>query len=1349
MIETVKRWKMNCMGFLNFWLYDEQEFPFSDGKLLLRGSNGSGKSITTQSFIPFILDGNRSPERLDPFGSRDRKMDYYMLESRGEDVSTGYLYLEFKLDGQELYRTVGIGLRAQKGKTMSFWGFCLKDGRRIGYDLLLYKEVGNIRIPLTKTDLKKEFDPDCFVESGKAYMEMVNRYLFGFQRLEQYDQFIRLQIQVRAPKLSKEFNPTKVYQILNNSLQTLSNDDLRAMVDAMENLDEIQNRLESYRDGLKDAAAIKREYDRYNQFMLGQKAIRYDKIRRQVKNHFKNLDQREREVSDITADLTTQEQLYQTAVVTQECLETEQVSLGDTDLQNAIARLDQLKTELRDLETDQKAEEEALEKCREQSNTAYQNQKKVQEELEMQEVELASLQRDLTEYQEDFMWERHGTYLTDVIKARNPSLLREFEDAAEYVRSAIKSAQKSLEGQRQAQDQYSLEEEKWQREAVKRDQAGEEVKQARTVEDQERDNLIEAFYQAASQNRELQLESDVLKQLTNLITNYRGMQEDKEMTGLLSRLEKQYRNQLEQGKLTADQQYKDQDVLYRQAAADLAELKQYQELPPTRSEKQQAARTALKAAGVPFKSFYETVDFAKGLTGSERAILEAQLWEMGILDALVIPEASREQAKVLLGDYHEKYVLPEADGSVEKLFGRLILEPVDEGFRQVAGQMLNHLADEENASVLLAADGRFRHGLIAGHSLGEAQALYIGSETRKENHRRQIIRQEQIAAQLKEILREKKNQIQHWADRLTTLSREWQQMPMSDDLLQAIQLSLECTVKLNKHQEILQQYEAEKNQAHERLMKANQEVLNTCQGLPYQRTLKAYREADQAAAGYLAGMNRVRQVLAQWQHLKDMDVMTRDRIEQLEEQVDECHGRLQRICLSRQKKSVDLEIQEQFVNSPENLERKERLTQIQEQLKELKQEIPILFGTIERLKERKHNVETEIVRLKEEQQVNIETENTARICYEEEKGLGFVSLPEGAEDSILKAAIQCLREGDRLRDADEMYTILSRSYAQHSNNLTAYQPMFEECFERTHGYLRARFCIRFTWDGQKFSLYEFIDYIKSLISDTELLILDEDRKLFEDILADTLVQKLNNRIIESRRWIKDMSALMQEMDTSMGLKFSLNWKSRAKDDNEELETDELEKLFSRDRNLLTESDKERVSRHFRMKIQNVKRVLEENQELVNYADLVRDALDYRKWFEFKMSFTKPGKDKKELTNSVFNQFSGGEKAMAMYVPLFAAVSAHYQMAEPGSPYIIALDEAFAGVDEKNINEMFDLVEKLKFGYIMNSQALWGCYESVKALSICQLEADSGQNMVFVIPHLWNGRERVLNLEGGY
>ena len=64
------RYVINKLGLVNFWYYDIEEFELANGKLLLRGSNGSGKSVTMQSFIPLLLDGNKSHERLDPFGTK-------------------------------------------------------------------------------------------------------------------------------------------------------------------------------------------------------------------------------------------------------------------------------------------------------------------------------------------------------------------------------------------------------------------------------------------------------------------------------------------------------------------------------------------------------------------------------------------------------------------------------------------------------------------------------------------------------------------------------------------------------------------------------------------------------------------------------------------------------------------------------------------------------------------------------------------------------------------------------------------------------------------------------------------------------------------------------------------------------------------------------------------------------------------------------------------------------------------------------------------------------------------------------------------------------------------------------
>ena len=148
------KWQIYRVGLIDFWYYDEEEFYFLDGRMLLRGANGSGKSVTMQSFIPLLLDGNMRPERLDPFGSKARKMENYLLEEGdGRDERTGYLYMELKRKESDEFLTLGIGMRARKNKKMDSWYFCITDGRRIGKDLYLYKEEKS-KITCTMRELK-------------------------------------------------------------------------------------------------------------------------------------------------------------------------------------------------------------------------------------------------------------------------------------------------------------------------------------------------------------------------------------------------------------------------------------------------------------------------------------------------------------------------------------------------------------------------------------------------------------------------------------------------------------------------------------------------------------------------------------------------------------------------------------------------------------------------------------------------------------------------------------------------------------------------------------------------------------------------------------------------------------------------------------------------------------------------------------------------------------------------------------------------------------------------------------------------------------------------------------------
>ena len=259
------RWQAHRAGILNYWYYDEAEFKFSGGRLLLRGSNGSGKSVTMQSLVTVLLDGVKRADRLDSFGSKSRTMDDYLLgekEINGDNERTGYLYLEYKRENSDQYITTGIGLHARRGSSkVDFWGFILQNGRRIGEDFSLYRLVKNPetgaeqKLPLTRRELENAIGQDGRVTTEqKEYMAMVNQYVFGYEDISKYEELMKLLIQLRSPKLSRDFKTSVIYEILNESLPTLSDEDLRPLAETLENMEKTRLAIEQLK---REQAAFK------------------------------------------------------------------------------------------------------------------------------------------------------------------------------------------------------------------------------------------------------------------------------------------------------------------------------------------------------------------------------------------------------------------------------------------------------------------------------------------------------------------------------------------------------------------------------------------------------------------------------------------------------------------------------------------------------------------------------------------------------------------------------------------------------------------------------------------------------------------------------------------------------------------------------------------------------------------------------------------------------------------------------------------------------------------------------------------------------------------------------------
>jgi TIGR02680 family protein len=1343
------RWQMNRMGFVNFWLYDEETFSFADGKLLLRGQNGSGKSITTQSFIPFILDGDRTPSRLDPFGSSDRRMEYYFLGEGDNNEATGYLFLEFKRKNTNQYRTIGIGQRAQKGKAMGFWGFIVMDGRRIGYDMDLYRSVGSKKIPLTKQELKNLLgEENIFAEKPTEYKTLVNKQIFGFPREEQYEQFIKLLIKVRAPKLSKEFKPTKVYEILNDSLQTLSDEDLLAMVEAMEKLDDIQSRLDGLKATFKDLGSLRKEYDRYNRYMLGKKAEGYLEEKKKVDSLRAKATAEQNEIKEKKEETTQKLEEIEQMKEEKAVLLREKDGLDDAQMENAIERLQEHKANLQEKTKEQAVLKEKLESNRQQIAEYDGELRDIKGNIELRHNEIDTLFTELDEENQRIEFTYHAALKQLLDQPKQEYIMQDAKEALRKLESEVDKAVRSLTELAELERQWE-EVEKRQYELKQKEEAAKaQLISSEKMEQECRDHVIEEFYTQAEMNKELSFNKETLRELITLLGAYGGARDFGNIQNLLHHLWERANTKLSELRSDRRNEVTKTKEEVQKLEQEYQQIQEMREPVPKRHNQVVEAREILKSKNITYLSFYETVEFAKGITQEEKDMLESQLASAGLLDALVVAEHDYIRAKQELQTNADVLIWAERGGS--KSYNKLKAGDILPELKEMTERILTNIGeDSADTLFVMGAAGYFKNGILEGYSKPIEEASYIGVQARIQKKERLLAEKYQEKEKAQKILQIFEQQLLEVEERISILEVEYEKRPRFGDLDQAIALVRDMMEAHQTCYEKWVQCEQAGVTIKESLKRCEQTVIAVCKPLPYVRNLEIYQEVKDSIPVYRDALSELKGACATLSLEEVKQKHTCDLIEKEEDAQENNHYYLHKVESTKREIEVQVKRIEEYLGDPSVQEKAARMQQIKEEL-EQKQEktnenekaLAVLGNNIQRL-------QAEIEIHKAGAISAIEKETILSRNFEEELTLELVIQRE--QDTLLEAANRakiCIRENDVHRSGAEMATTLMERYQAHRGTLISYGTTLEECFADDIGeptILRARRQITSVWNGKKLYLEEFYQVVKEAINANELLIQKKDRELFEGILADTLSRKLSNRISESRKWIANMSSLMEAMDTSMGLTFSLDWKPIYAQGEKELDTRDLEKILRRDRELLTTEDIEKVSVHFRTRIHTAKQLAEENEEMINYADLVREALDYRKWFEFRMFYYRNGENKKELTNGAFNRFSGGEKAMAMYVPLFAAVNAQYKKTEKKDhPRMIALDEAFAGVDDKNINSMFELVQKLEFDYIMNSQILWGCYKTVKNLRIAELLRPANSNVVTAIYYHWNGREKVLD-----
>ncbi|MCQ8831699.1 hypothetical protein [Streptomyces malaysiensis] len=134
---TGTRFRLHRAGIQNVWQYDTQEFSFGDGRLLLRGKNGAGKSKALEMLLPYLLDGDS--RALDATGTGRTTLAWLMLDGFEQTNRLGYLWVEFRGttdDGSHRFLTLGVAIRASKSTQKALPTFFVTS-LRVGEDLHL------------------------------------------------------------------------------------------------------------------------------------------------------------------------------------------------------------------------------------------------------------------------------------------------------------------------------------------------------------------------------------------------------------------------------------------------------------------------------------------------------------------------------------------------------------------------------------------------------------------------------------------------------------------------------------------------------------------------------------------------------------------------------------------------------------------------------------------------------------------------------------------------------------------------------------------------------------------------------------------------------------------------------------------------------------------------------------------------------------------------------------------------------------------------------------------------------------------------------------------------------------
>lgn len=1335
------RFRPHRAGIVNLWDYGHEVFEFADGRLVLRGPNGSGKTKALEVLFPYVLDANLSPRRLDPFSGEGRSMKQNLLYRGDREANHGYVWMEFARrhgDGTRDTVTIGAGLRAHRHREgVTSWYFVTD--RSPGSDLSLLDPEGR---PLTRKQLAEELGDDDVFERATDYRERVDRALFGLGR-ERYESLVHLVLYLRRPHLARDLDIRRLSDILSQGLRPLDEGLLDGAARSFEDLEAVQRELDALE---ATRAAVDAFLDRYRQYVRATARARVDRAlaardeldaaRRSVaeatERHRKALEERaaaEARARDVRAELDDGR--------------AEREALLASDAYRDAHQLEQLESWVREKEGEVEQSAARLEQATERSEGLAVRQR----EAEARVREAATERRD-AEHAVRTAAEACGVTWApdDTDDADDADGLRHHLQALVAARRADVEEVRSLAGlSALAADRVEAAEARVADAASRVDDTDEACRVAEAAAEQEQQAVLDALDAWAADLDEGVVGVATLDGLAAAVTDRDvPVLEPLLASHLAPRRDAQA---LERERAARRVDELDAEIGDRREEREriAAEADDAPPPPHTRS----ADRTGRRGAPL-----WRLVDFHSDLDEHARASLEAALEASGVLDAWVAPDGSlRDTAGdtfLAVPDDHHDEGDRESAGDRRTLDDVLVAAP-DEGTgvaEAVVDAVLARMALVERAGAetgdAVGGDGSFRVGPLAG-SWSKPAAQYVGAAARAEHRRRRLEALDAELARLADARGSDEARRRAAETTLLALDHAAETLPSTDDLVDARRALERAGARLAEARGVLDGCRADLDRSHRAALDARRALEREAgaRSLPthlpdLDATARAVDRFDGDGRDLVAVTRRLAERRASLDEAsgdlraQEAEVArVRDELDTHRRRRRERHQQLEtlRDTLGADATAV-LDRLTRLDRRLEDLSRDERTTNERhiEAIERVGQAEGAVGGARDQLDTAERACEEAEGRLAVFERHDLLACLRTEAPSEEPAGDPDAGEAAGDEPPALTELLDRATAGAGAAP-DALASIRGKVFKGFETLMTAMGSSYHPEYDLDDDVIT----VAVVDDEGIQSLAGFAAKLARLCDEQAALLSTQERKVFEDTLLASLCSQLHERILETREQVRRMNESLEQRRTSSGLRIRLRWEPLP---DESPERREVERLLDQDPALLGTAERDRLRDHFAGEIQAARATRPGEQ----YRTLLADVLDHRRWRRFTLRLVHPDGRDEALGLRAFNRLSGGEKATALHLPLFAAASAHYSTARADTPRLVALDEAFAGIDDDTRARLLGLTVEFDLDLFLTGHDLWATHPTVPAVAIYDLMHLREDHTVHALAFRWDGSD---------